>query len=189
MNYADQLAARQGAGWKRYAPNPYRWLLRHLNLGRVLEIGCGNGRLLGYLDGHGVGIDNDPRAIELAHANGYAAYVAAKPAELPHNIGQFDSLLCAHVLEHLDTDGQAELLEPWLPLVKPGGRIVLICPQERGYATDVTHRTFTDIADLEGIALRLGATVKRSRSFPLPRAAGRFFAYNESVVVGAVGTS
>jgi SAM-dependent methyltransferase len=186
VNYADQLAARQGAGWKRYAPNPYRWLLRHLNLGRVLEVGCGNGRLLGYLDGHGVGVDNDPRAIELANANGYSAYVAATPNELPHDIGLFDSLLCAHVLEHLDPVDQAALLEPWLPLLKPHARIVLICPQERGYATDATHRTFTDIADLQRIARQLGADVRRSRSFPLPRTAGRFFAYNESIVVASL---
>jgi 2-polyprenyl-3-methyl-5-hydroxy-6-metoxy-1,4-benzoquinol methylase len=186
VNYADQLAARQGAGWKRYAPNPYRWLLRHLDLGRVLEIGCGNGRLLGYLGGYGVGIDNDERAIELANANGFSAYVAATPSDLTHDIGHFDALLCAHVLEHLDGAHQADLLEPWLELLRADAKIVLICPQERGYATDATHRTFTDVGDLERIAYQLGADVRRSRSFPLPRAAGKLFAYNESVVVATI---
>ena len=61
--------------------------------------------------------------------------------------------------------------------------MVFICPQERGYATDRTHVAFTDFDGLADVAGQLGLHVVRRLSFPLPRAAGPVFPYNEFVLL------
>ncbi len=61
--------------------------------------------------------------------------------------------------------------------------MLLICPQERGYASDATHVRFTTEADLISLATGAGLQVDRSFSFPFPRVAGRFFTYNEFCVL------
>jgi 2-polyprenyl-3-methyl-5-hydroxy-6-metoxy-1,4-benzoquinol methylase len=48
--------------------------------------------------------------------------------------GGFDGLLVAHVIEHLDRGQALDLLRDYLSFVRPGGRVFLVCPQERGYA-------------------------------------------------------
>jgi hypothetical protein len=67
--------------------------------------------------------------------------------------------------------------------VRPGGKVVLICPQERGYASDATHVRFTDFAGLTDLCRALDLSVTRQYSFPFPRPLGRVFTYNEFVVV------
>jgi hypothetical protein len=67
--------------------------------------------------------------------------------------------------------------------VRPGGAIVFITPQERGYRTDDTHVSFVDFVGLAGLCADLGLRVTRRYSFPLPRRAGRWMTYNEFVVI------
>jgi hypothetical protein len=78
----------------------------------------------------------------------------------------------------------AGLVRAHLPYLRPGGRVVVICPQERGQASDATHVTFLDAAAITTILDDAGVTVERSRSFPLPRVAGHVFTHNETIVVG-----
>src|SRR3979409_2582921 len=96
--YAQRLAARQGSGWKRWVPNPYRWYLRHLQLGRVLEVGCGVGRNLGYLAGAGLGIEPDAQAVAICRERGLAVFT---PDEFEAAPASFDALLLSHVVEHM----------------------------------------------------------------------------------------
>ena len=88
--------------------------------------------------------------------------------------------------EHLPEDVADGLLAEYLPYIKPGGRVVFITPQERGYATDATHVWFVGHDETKRLAGRAGLTVERQYSFPFPRRAGRIFAYNEFVMVGRV---
>jgi len=71
------------------------------------------------------------------------------------------------------------VLSMYLPFLRPGGKVFLVCPQERGYASDPTHVTFTSGRDLMALATDLGLESRPWRSFPLPRATGRWFTYNE----------
>jgi hypothetical protein len=50
--------------------------------------------------------------------------------------------------------------------------VVLICAQERGYASDPTHIRFVDDADLKATAQTWGASMESSYSFPFPDAPG-----------------
>jgi len=74
----------------------------------------------------------------------------------------------------------------YLPMVRPGGRVVFITPQERGYASDATHVAFTDFAALSELSDDLGLRVLSSHSFPFPRRAGKLFIYNEFHVIAEV---
>ena len=185
-DYTDRLRRIGGARWKRLlnVQAPYRWNIRRLRLGRTLDVGCGLGRNLEHLDGNGVGVDHNASSVAHARALGLTAFTVeeffgsewARP-------DAFDSMLAAHLVEHLTDAENREILGSYLPYVRSGGRVVFITPQERGYASDATHVTFMDFAAVGKLAGDLGLTVDRDYSFPLPRAFGKLFTYNEFVVV------
>jgi len=82
------------------------------------------------------------------------------------------------------TESEARtLLSDYLRLLRPGGRVVLITPQERGFASDPTHVTFVNFQALRDIVEALGLVPSREYSFPFPRAFGRLFKYNEFVSI------
>lgn len=184
-DYAARLQRREGARWKRWlnVQAPYRWNLRRLNLGFTLDVGCGIGRNLSGLDG--VGVDHNPVAIRAASARGFAAYTPEDFAGSVYAVhGRFDSLLLAHVVEHMTADEAGALLGEYLPYLRPGGRVVLIAPQEAGFRTDDTHVEFMDDAALRRLLEANGLHIIREYSFPFVRAVGRFLRYNEFVSVG-----
>jgi 2-polyprenyl-3-methyl-5-hydroxy-6-metoxy-1,4-benzoquinol methylase len=181
----QRLSQRGGAIRKIVDPQrPYRWNLRRLQPGFVLDIGCGIGRNLEHLDGHGVGVDHNPACISACVGKGLTAY-------LPHEFlasefaieRRFDSILVAHVVEHMTEVEAQALLTPYLAYLRQGGRVIVITPQERGQASDATHVRFIDHAALSQLAVSLALSVVSVRSFPLPRAFGRWFTYNESVSI------
>ena len=184
-DYAARLESRETVRWKQVldVQRPYRWNLRRLHLGRTLDVGCGIGRNLMALP-DGVGVDHNPQSIAIARGRGATAWTTAEWPTCPDAVeGSFDTLLLAHVLEHMDQDTADDVLRSYLAYLRPAARLVLICPQERGYATDHTHVRFLDSAALDATARRLGFVPTRSFSFPFPRAAGTLFPYNEFVLV------
>ena len=184
--YAARLAGLQGARWKRIldVQAPYRRFLRGLGLGRTLDIGCGIGRNLGNLGPGAVGVDHNVDAIAHCRALGYEAYTSEEFArEWSAGGAAFDALLFAHVLEHMARADAVAMVRHYLSHLCPGGRVVMIAPQERGYRSDATHVEFLDLPALQSIAEECDLSVNISRSFPLPRVAGQIFTYNEFVVV------
>ena len=185
--YTARLERLERAGWKRLldVQAPYRRNLRRL-LGerRVLDVGCGIGRNLVSLSADSLGVDHNPTSVEACRSRGLQALTVD---ELEKRIealsGAFDGLLAAHLLEHLPPGTGAELLRPYLRFLRPGARIVLICPQQRGFRTDPTHTEFLDDAALARVVADLGARLEAQRSFPFPRPVGRVFPHNEFVTV------
>jgi SAM-dependent methyltransferase len=182
-DYAERLNRLQNKRWKKIlnVQAPYRANLRRMNLGRTLDVGCGNGRNLSYLPEGSVGVDHNPHLVAAARERGCIAYTTeeffADPALSA--AGSFDALLAAHLIEHLTPEEAREVIRGYLPLVRPYGKVVFITPQERGYASDPTHLAFTDQRSLTELDRDLGLTPLKQYSFPFPRAAGKLFIYNE----------
>jgi 2-polyprenyl-3-methyl-5-hydroxy-6-metoxy-1,4-benzoquinol methylase len=180
--YTDRLVNLQTVWWKRVLPvqAPFRFNVRRLPLGRTLDIGCGLGRILKQIDGNGVGIDHNPDFVRYCRQAGLVAYTTEEFDSAPEAVpGYFDSLILAHVVEHLDAAVTDAILEKYLPFVRPGGYAHFMTPQELGYRSDPTHIEYVDFDGLHALAERHGLTVVKSYSFPFPRAAGRVFKYNE----------
>ncbi|MFI5954266.1 class I SAM-dependent methyltransferase [Cryptosporangium sp. NPDC051539] len=189
-DYAERLQRLETARWKQVlnVQAPYRWNLRRLKLGRTLDVGCGIGRNLSHLsDGKNpppVGVDHNPTSIELARERGFTAYTVddffASDEMEP---GSFDAILASHLVEHLLEPDAKAVVESYLPYLRSGGRVVFITPQEKGFTTDATHVRFSAFDEVSALARDVGLTVVKKYSFPFPRFAGKFFAYNEFVVV------
>jgi len=193
-SYAERLDSLETVWWKRVldVQRPYRWHLRRLRLGFVLDIGCGVGRNLVNLGGRsaGVGVDHNARSIAIARARGLDAYTVAEFLTSPRAIrASFDTLLLSHVAEHMRAPDVVRLLEENLRWVRPNGRVVVVTPQEAGFASDPTHLEFMDWDRIERIVREVGCVPTARYSFPFPRAIGRWFKYNEFVVLARKGQS
>lgn len=190
QDYADRLTRLQGKRWKKLlrVQAPWHANLAVMRLGRCLDVGCGNGRNLGHLPTGSVGVDHNAFSIATARHAGYEAYTvdeffADSALGAP---ASFDSILASHLIEHLQPADAREILTSYLPMVRPGGRVVFITPQERGFASDETHVAFTDFAALRDLCRDLGLRVLSAHSFPFPRRAGTLFTYNEFHVIAEV---
>ena len=182
--YADRLNTLGSVWWKRAldVQRPYRRHLQSLKLGFVLDIGCGIGRHLGHLGGNGVGVDHNPDSVASARSRGLLAFTPTAFTDSEYAIsGRFDSLLCSHVVEHMQAPQAHSLLASYLPYLREGGRVVLITPQEAGYKSDATHLEFFDFQALAQLSQKLGLVPDRSYSFPFPRFVGKVFKHNEFI--------
>ncbi|OJX62617.1 MAG: hypothetical protein BGO95_07800 [Micrococcales bacterium 73-13] len=182
-DYAHRLHRLQSAWWKRLirAQAPYHADVRRLRLGATLDIGCGPGRLLQALPPRSVGVDHNPHLVRIARERGLPAYTVEEFAASPElaRPARYDTLLVAHLVEHLEYPVALELMRGYLPYLRPGGRVMLITPQERGFDSDPTHLAFADFDVLRRLCADLALSVEREWSFPFPRWAGRPFVYNE----------
>lgn len=180
--YARRLQAKQQVWWKRLlnVQEPYQWNLRRQQLGRTLDIGCGIGRNLQTLGQGSVGVDHNAAAVLLARDRGVIALTVPQwEASELRQPESFDGMLLAHLIEHLDPSDARQILDAYLPYLKPGGRVFFVCPQERGYDSDPTHIRFIDGDALAELATSVGLQPQPWFSFPFPRWAGKAFIYNE----------
>ncbi len=186
--YTERLARLEGARWKRLlnVQAPYAWNVRRVCKGRTLDVGCGIGRNLAHLGDRAVGVDHNATSVEVARSRGCRAHTSEEFAASADAVeGGYDTLLFAHVLEHMRRDEAVALVRSYLPYLRAtGGRVVAICPQEAGYRSDASHVEFLDGAALTALLADLGCRPVLSRSFPFPRLAGRVFRYKEFVVAG-----
>lgn len=107
--------------------------------GRLLDVGCGDGTLLGRMRGEGwavEGVEVDPEAAEHARMkHGVAVHLGALET-LQLRGDTFDAVVMSHVLEHV-FDPLA-LLTECRRILKPGGRLVAVTPN----AKSLGHRWF-----------------------------------------------
>jgi 2-polyprenyl-3-methyl-5-hydroxy-6-metoxy-1,4-benzoquinol methylase len=186
-DYTARLDELQRRTWKTVldVQRPYRWNLKRLAPGKTLEVGCGIGRCLANLPPGSVGIDHNEHSIAIVNHLGLAGFLPADFEKSDkYRLGGFDSILFAHVLEHMSATDGIELIRRYIPLLRPEGRVIAFCPQEKGFKTDPTHVTFLDFAALNDMFAAAQLKIESSYSFPFPRFLGSWFPYNEFVVVG-----
>lgn len=98
--------------------------------GRVLDIGCGSGETLSLLKSIGwdvYGMDIDPKAIEIAHANSVEnARVGTYEQLSRYKNNYFDAIRLYHVIEHLDDPANCMRLA--YKKLKPGGELIIGTP-------------------------------------------------------------
>jgi len=185
-DYADRLASLQGARWKQIldVQRPYRKVITKYCPGKVLELGSGTGRNLRNLRGNAVGIDTNAEAVQMCRDQGFRAYTPDSFIGSPDDVpGSYDALLLAHLLEHVSEEDGNALIRSHLKYLRPGGTVMMICPQERGYASDPTHIRWVDFNGLEAHRVANGLESVASFSFPFPRWMGKPFIYNEFINV------
>jgi len=185
-NYTDGLLYRQSVWWKKFfnVQYPYKHNIQSLKPGFVLDIGCGIGRNLLHLNGNGIGVDHNPTSIAVSKSRGLKAYTVDDFLKSTYNKPEiFDSILLAHVAEHMTGNDFITLLKQYTHLLKNDGRIIVITPQEKGFKSDDTHVQFMDFVTIENLLKQIGFNTTRQYSFPFPRVVGCFFKFNEFVSV------
>lgn len=95
---------------------------------RILDVGCGHGRLMGYFKEKGAtpfGIDISLGAVKVTREIGLKAIVA-DARNLPFNDNVFDISFSLGVLEHFE-DTESAIREQ-IRVVSPGGVVIIIVP-------------------------------------------------------------
>ncbi|MBN2026828.1 MAG: class I SAM-dependent methyltransferase [Actinobacteria bacterium] len=135
---------------------------------RVLEVGCGGGALLSFLEARGhnaVGVDILEEAVRLAsQAAPSSRVIQCDAGELPFDSGSFDRLLSHHLVEHLDDLPGA--LEEWHRVLAPGS-VMAICTPNRLYPSprifdDPSHVHVYDRRELAAVVEEAGFRVEDS---------------------------
>ncbi len=106
--------------------------------GRLLDLGCGGGDLLGRMLSLGwqaEGVDNDPAAVEASCRKGFAVRLGSLH-EQRFPDASFDAVVMSHVIEHVHHP--ADLLKEVRRILKPGRRLVMATPN----AQSLGHRMF-----------------------------------------------
>jgi putative flippase GtrA/precorrin-6B methylase 2 len=187
--YTERSLKLSTKWWKRLLPVqlPYRLIIKKNVRGSMLEIGCGTGRVLKHFSTNGIGIDNNEFSIKECQKQNLRAFTVKDfvGSEFDQEAA-YDNLLFIHVLEHMSSGQAVELIKKYKKNLRRNGKLVIACPQEKGFASDPTHVEFMDIQKLSEICKQAGFEIVKTFSFPFPRNCGKFFLYNESYLVGRI---
>jgi 2-polyprenyl-3-methyl-5-hydroxy-6-metoxy-1,4-benzoquinol methylase len=179
--YTNRLTALSGRFISRVVGGqPYRWKIRRIAKGNVLEIGCGIGRNLNFLGSRAVGVDHNAMSIKVCRERGFTAYTPDEflaLSDIAHK--KFDTLLFSHVVEHLTLADARALLHMYVQYLAPSGKLIIICPQKRGFASDSTHVTYFNLDTLAQLAASVQCSEFSRKSFPFPAFLIRWFTYSE----------
>jgi len=95
---------------------------------RILDVGCGTGATMGFLERYGevTGVDVSPQAVKYSQGQGRTQLCLADGAHLPFVEGSFDLVTALDLLEHLEQE-TVGLREMWRVL-KNGGHLLAVVP-------------------------------------------------------------
>jgi SAM-dependent methyltransferase len=95
---------------------------------RILDVGCGRGRLMRPLAQSGLdvmGVDANPELVRRNRADGLRCQTVEE-----HDGGsdRYDVILMSHVIEHFAPEGLVAFLDRYLDRLAPGGALVVATP-------------------------------------------------------------
>ena len=123
--------------FKEHMDYPFAYF-KHLQKGRLLELGVGSGDTLKLFSNWGwqvEGLDFDTEAVKYATSQGLKVY-AGDIFSQNFVSGSFDAVFSSHVLEHVPDP--VALMQESLRVLKPGGIFVAVTPN----ASSKLHRVF-----------------------------------------------
>jgi len=142
------------------------------NCNKVLDIGCGEGLMLGLLRDAGtmgIGIDIDPNKAAIANSKGLEVIIAQAEEYLCDKKDEFDGMFLRHIIEHFDGPDGVRLLYWCRKALRPGGIIIVVTPNYlssnvamQNFWLDVTHRRPYPQPLLEHIFTALGIVTVKS---------------------------
>ncbi|MFE4952453.1 class I SAM-dependent methyltransferase [Leifsonia sp. NPDC056665] len=111
--------------------------------GAVADIGCGPGRVSGFLAGIGVdvrGVDLSPGMIEVARRDHPGIpFEVASMARLPYRDGELAGALAWYSIIHIPQEEQDAVCAEFARVVRPGGRLLLGFQVSEQGDEDVVH--------------------------------------------------
>ena len=136
----------------------------------ILEIGFGNGELLGYFKtlGHSVvGVEIQDELVAEAAKKGFTAFsgLVSKIPELQTD--RFDLIVACDVVEHLTYDELTTLFRWMKGHLDPNGRVLLRFPEGASplalanYNGDFTHKTFFTKDKMQNLCIANGLILDR----------------------------
>ncbi len=160
---ASAVPQAMAAPLQRQLELTYGAVLAELPRGsRVLDLGCGTGYLLSWLNGHPhinvTGVDSSTSQIAIVREALPALEVRCEEAlsYLRRHRGRFEAIFCLDVLEHIPDDQLLELTEAAGAALVPGGCLVTKVPNAANLTggqlryIDLTHeRSFTQLSLLQ----------------------------------------
>lgn len=107
-------------------------LATNQKLTKILDIGCGTGRLVKFLNQKGFiaqGCDSAPEAVKAAQINNNTSTIRKTSAtSLPYKIESFDLVTSISTIEHLTKKDSREFLKEVKKVLKPGGYLFMVTP-------------------------------------------------------------
>lgn len=107
-------------------------LIQDRGLKKILDVGCGTGQLVAFLNKNGFeafGCDNTQEAIKQARKiNSPQAIIQASATELPFKNNSFDLVTAVSLIEHLEGKEPQDFIKESYRILKPGCFIFLITP-------------------------------------------------------------
>lgn len=115
---------------------------------RVLDLGCGDGKVMAMIGGSGVAVDFSPHMLEQARARFHADEVDVVEhnlnAPLP-DLGTFDLVVSAFAIHHSSHERKRRLYEEVFDVVEPGGMFANL-----EHVASATERLHTEFLELIG---------------------------------------
>jgi SAM-dependent methyltransferase len=115
---------------------------------RVLDLGCGDGKVMAMIGGSGVAVDFSPHMLEQARARFHADDVEVVEhnlnAPLP-DLGTFDLVVSAFAIHHCSHERKRELYAEIFDVVEPGG--VFANLEHVASPTERLHREFLELIE------------------------------------------
>lgn len=111
----------------------HRRIVKRLRNGKVLDIGCGLGKLLSRVQSEGrelYGLDISQAAVRIAKAsNKEANFFVADAQSMPFKSNTFDYAICTELLEHIIGN---EVIKECYRVLKPKGVALITVPNGKG---------------------------------------------------------
>lgn len=139
-----KLYKSQAKKYAEYAPDSFSWRYLEKPLidklfskslkksAKILDAGCGTGRLLNYLckskvqPKNIVGVDFSPEMLAIIRRNNPKVKLIESDLSLFKPTDKYDLIICAHVMHYLDKIGYKKTLENFYQLLNPNGKLFVI---------------------------------------------------------------